>query len=201
MRIYLEANERKGEGYRLRAVIGPTDGAAGEERDRVLDDRPYTLYEAIAAAGKILDRVNTALGNEYRLYEVLIATTDAIERNAGRDIASARICRDIQDGTRRVVDIPAQPTSDLLPFDSVDLFAGVEGIELIYSLWMMGQDEDAENAMRRYCEYIAMHGFHGGASGGMAWLKSAEEDTALDWIEDTFDRYVKDPEAMASYVL
>ena len=71
----------------------------------VQNESPYTLYEAVRIAGKALDRINELTGSEHQLYEVLWLTRDGVEANACRDIASAKLARELRSGARKYIEV------------------------------------------------------------------------------------------------
>lgn len=71
----------------------------------ILDESPYTLYEAVRIAGKALDRINEQTSSEHQLYEVLWLTQDGVEANARRDIASAKLARELRSGSRKYIEV------------------------------------------------------------------------------------------------
>lgn len=111
MDIYLEANRKYGYGYQVRVDKEKTDSdlkCAGSDKKMVssaLDESPYTLYEAVRIAGKALDRINELTGSEHQLYEVLWLTQDGVEANACRDIASAKLARELRSGARKYIEV------------------------------------------------------------------------------------------------
>ncbi len=111
MEIYLEANKRYGAGYQIRVdkkEVGSDQKDTGSGKNvvrSVLDESPYTLYEAVRIAGKALDKINEQTGSEHQLYEVLWLTQDGVEANARRDIASAKLARELRSGSRKYIEV------------------------------------------------------------------------------------------------
>lgn len=111
MEIYLEANKRYGVGYQIRVdkkEVGSDQKDTGSGKNvvrSVLDESPYTLYEAVRIAGKALDKINEQTGSEHQLYEVLWLTQDGVEANACRDIASAKLARELRSGSRKYIEV------------------------------------------------------------------------------------------------
>lgn len=111
MNIYLEANGKYGYGYQVRIDKEKADSDRKRaESDKemvssVLDESPYTLYEAVRISGKALDRINELTGSEHQLYEVLWLTQDGVEANARRDIASAKLARELRSGARKYIEV------------------------------------------------------------------------------------------------
>lgn len=67
--------------------------------------------------------------------------------------------------------------------------------------WKAENIPESRDAMRRYCEYIALHGGQTGASAAFSRLESMSMPHARAWVKATFDRYVQDKEAVVQYVL
>lgn len=67
--------------------------------------------------------------------------------------------------------------------------------------WREHGSQKSHDGLRRYCEYISMHGHRGGATKALAELDSLDIDGAVAWMGRTYDRYVKDGFAMLGYVL
>lgn len=111
MKIFLEANTRYGVGYHVRIDREKGDSyqkdSASDNKmvSSVQNESPYTLYEAVRIAGKALDRINELTGSEHQLYEVLWLTQDGVEANACRDIASAKLARELRSGARKYIEV------------------------------------------------------------------------------------------------
>jgi len=58
-----------------------------------------------------------------------------------------------------------------------------------------------EKTIERYCQYISVHGYKGGANKAFLKLKSMNYDKAVIWLENTHKKYVTDDVAMVTYVL
>ncbi len=67
--------------------------------------------------------------------------------------------------------------------------------------WKEDGLEASESAMRRYCEYISLHGYQGGASAAMTTLETMSMDDIKTWVKQTFARYVPDKEALVHFML
>lgn len=67
--------------------------------------------------------------------------------------------------------------------------------------WREHGSQKSHDGLRRYCEYISMHGHRGGATKALAKLDSLDIDRAVSWMGRAYDRYVKDGFAMLGYVL
>lgn len=67
--------------------------------------------------------------------------------------------------------------------------------------WRTERKEPCQNALRRYCEYLAMHGYGAGSTTIWEHLAGMGDREATRWIENTFKRFVADPVAAVEYVL
>lgn len=125
LRIELEPNAKHGEGYQARVISDgehtdfaemASDGST-QLREKVLDTMPYTLYEIIRAVDKLVARYDERTGTTHRLQDVLWITEDAVRANGQRDIASARLLKELREGTDRYIpltveDLERSRTSD-----------------------------------------------------------------------------------------
>lgn len=67
--------------------------------------------------------------------------------------------------------------------------------------WREHGSQKSHDGLRRYCEYISMHGHRGGATKALAELDGLSLSDAAAWMGRTYSRYVKDRHAMLGYVL
>lgn len=121
MEIYLEPNERWGKGYQARFLNVP-DGSSkvfddsGKDATEsskeittvVMDDEPYSLYDAVRRVAVIVDELSVALGIAFDLQQILWLTEDGVRRNAGRDIASYLMLQELEAGSPRFTDLPCK---------------------------------------------------------------------------------------------
>lgn len=76
------------------------------------------------------------------------------------------------------------------------------GVVLFHlSAWKVDGNEKAHNGLRRYCEYITMHGYQGGASAALAELDGMDRPQGIAWVKSTFARYVQDQAALIQYMM
>lgn len=61
--------------------------------------------------------------------------------------------------------------------------------------------EPCREALRRYCQYLAMHGYRAGSKAIWEHLAGMDNQEAAHWIETTFSRFVADPVVAVEYVL
>lgn len=195
MEIYMELNQRYGRGFQLRVVHGPMN--------KVYDKEPWTMHEAGASAGTLLDLLNKELGTSYKPHQVLRVTQEAMEVNSrAGDFTAARMLQDVKakkfelslpdefDCMRKIVDGEEQL-----------VFSGRGTVLIIYFAWTDDENQKAREAMKRYCEYIAAHGFKGGAAKALAELDCLDKDRAAEWIKKTYARYVRDAAALIQFML
>ena len=67
--------------------------------------------------------------------------------------------------------------------------------------WRTDHKEPCREALRRYCQYLAMHGYGAGSKTIWKHLAGMDNQEAAQWIETTFSRFVADPVAAVEYVL
>lgn len=186
MEIRLETNQRYGRGFQLRMIHGPFD--------RTFDDQPWTLYEAGAAAEGLLDAVNQEMGTAYKLTQVCAIPEDALTTNANTDFAAARMLQDIR-SKRYDLSVPAGEDYKTMEIDGEEeILLTARGVVLtFYAAWKDDGNQKAHDGLRRYCEYLASHGYRGGASKALSELESlATEEEVVEWIRRTYARYVPD---------
>lgn len=69
------------------------------------------------------------------------------------------------------------------------------------SSWKLDGNENAYGCLQRYCEYITMHGYPGGAQKALAELDSLDMPQDIAWVKRTFARYVQDRNSLIQYVM
>lgn len=74
-------------------------------------------------------------------------------------------------------------------------------ILMAWAAWKNDGMPKAKDVMRRYCEYISTHGYHGGAAKAMAALEAMSFNHGAKWIKQTFARCVRDSVALMRCVL
>ena len=67
--------------------------------------------------------------------------------------------------------------------------------------WRVERKEPCREALRRYCEYLAMRNYGKGSKAIYSALACMPDRQAEQWIETTFKRYIADPVAAVEYVL
>jgi len=194
MEIRLELNQRHGREFQLRPVHGPVN--------KVYDQESMNLYQVGTCANKLLKELNQELGTGYKPQQVFRVPGEALEANAGTDFAAARMLQDIKSGTFDL-SVPAEPdVKEMLLDGKKELMLSGRGVVLFYySAWRDDKNEKALSGLRHYCEYIAAHGYRGGATKALAELKGLGKDDAVAWIKRTYARHVHDDEALMQYVI
>lgn len=67
--------------------------------------------------------------------------------------------------------------------------------------WKVDGNEKARNGIRRYCEYVTMHGYRGGAEKAFAELADMDKVCGIAWIKRTFAKYIQDQKALIQYMM
>ncbi len=67
--------------------------------------------------------------------------------------------------------------------------------------WRIDHKEPCREALRRYCQYLAIHGYGAGSKAIWKRLTGMGNPEAARWIEATFQQYAADPVAAVEYVL
>lgn len=154
--------------------IRATEGPAFE----VYDDEPLTMLEAMQTLDEVMGREPS---------KVTVHPVDAQGVPSGQEVVVFQPGRDVQEA---VVDGEKQPV------------VSVKGVILLaWATWKKDGSEQSRDVMRRYCEYISLHGYRGGASKAMAELEAMSFNHGAKWIKRTFARYIRDGVALMRYVL
>jgi len=83
-----------------------------------------------------------------------------------------------------------------------EVMLSARGVVLMcLSSWRLDKNENARGCLQRYCEYLAMHGYRGGAQKVLSELDRLGKNDAIAWIKRTFARYVQDHNALVRYVM
>lgn len=135
----------------------------------VYDDEPLTMLEAM----EVLDEV---MGREPSQVTVQCIGTQGIP--SGPEVT---VFQSVPDVRKTVVNGEKQPVLSA---------RGV--ILLAWAAWKKGGSEQSKEVVRRYCEYISAHGYHGGAAKAMAALGAMSFNHGAKWINRTFARCVRD---------
>lgn len=194
MQITLEKNQRFGKGFQIRIQHGPMD--------KVYDGEELDLYTAGAYAGTLLEEINRETGSEYKTDQVVQVTEEGLTANARTDFAAARFLQDIQSGSFEL-STPAACDYMTKTIDGKEemCFTARGTVLFTYFAWADDHNMKARAALERYCQYIAAHGYQGGASKALADLDALDKDGAVAWIRRTHARHVKDDAALIQYML
>ncbi|MDE6935665.1 MAG: hypothetical protein K2P26_08650 [Oscillospiraceae bacterium] len=195
MEIYMEFNQRYGRGFQLRVVHGTMN--------KVYDNDPWTMYEAGAAAGTLLEMLNKELGTSYQPHQVLRVTQEAMEVNSkAGDFAATRMLHDINSGKYELSTPGGCDFKEATVDGEEQILLTGRGVVLFsYFSWLDDKMPKAREALQHYCEYIAAHGFKGGATKALAELDSLDKDHAVEWIRKTYARHVHDDAALIQFVM
>lgn len=154
--------------------IRAMDGPVSE----VYDDEPLTMLEAL----QTLDEV---MGREPSKLTVRPVGPQGVPSGPGVVVFQSR-----PDVREAVADGEKQPV------------VSARGVVLLaWATWKKDGAEQSKDVMRRYCEYISVHGYRGGASKAMAELEAMSFNHGAKWIKRTFAKHVRDGVALMRYVL
>lgn len=195
MEIRFELNQRHGRGFQLRLTHGPLD--------KLYDEEPLNLYQAGASAATLLEAVNKEMGTDYKPEQVWRVANDALEPNAKLgDFGAARMLQDIKSGQYEL-SIPAQVDVTMMDVDGQEeAMLSARGVALFcYLTWMDEHNEKARATVRRFCEYIAAHGYKGGAAKALAELDALGKDDGAMWLKRAYARYVQDGNSCITYMM
>ena len=83
-----------------------------------------------------------------------------------------------------------------------EVMLSARGVVLFHlSAWKVDGNEKAHNGLRRYCEYITMHGYPGGANAAISALGGMDKPQGIAWVKRTFARYVQDQMELIRYMI
>lgn len=83
-----------------------------------------------------------------------------------------------------------------------EVMLSARGVVLFHlSAWKVDGNEKAHDGLRRYCEYITMHGYRRGASEALAALDGMDKPQGIAWVKRTFGRYVQDERTLIQYMM
>lgn len=194
MQVTLEKNLRHGRGFQIHYTDGPLD--------KTFDDDPLDFYSAVSLAGELVRAANTERGTNYNPGKVIRADKGALASNAKSDFGAARILQDIQSGAFDL-STPGGVDVGKAVIDGREevVLSGRGVVRLLLSAWKTDKNERAREGLRRYCEYICLHGCRGGAAKALAKLDGLSREDAITWIKKTYARFVRDDADLVRYVL
>lgn len=67
--------------------------------------------------------------------------------------------------------------------------------------WRVDHAPKCREALERYCQYLALHGYGRGSQAIWRELAAMPDRQAAAWAQSTFERFVSDPAAAVEYVL
>lgn len=192
---YLELNKNFGHGYQARLVM---DGII----DSTIDDEPYSLDECYSGATFAIEQINKETGYNYDPQKVIRVTDEALQANKRQDFISARIARDIDRG-RGELAVPLQQDcmTKIIDGQEETVFTGRGVILMAFFSWLEERLPKAREALRRYCEYLALHGYGGCTAAILAEIDSMSKDRGADWIRASYGRFVEDDAAIIRIVM
>lgn len=198
MKIYIETNQKFGTGYQIHPVV-KVDGKV--IFDDVVDFEPFDLYKAKKMAGKIAGYLDLKFGLDYKPEDIFIVTDEAMKDNSNRDI--------ILYFTKKKKEILDYAKDVELPDVREDLFDIDDGIPLsypescvcLYLAWKQFGLQDKAAAMKRFCEYICLHGYNCGSKRAFKELSKLQVELGKDWIVTRYAVHVKDGRDMLQYIL
>ena len=192
MKIRVELNKKYGTGFQLHCIASTEDGDPGN-LDQVIDFQPYSLWKAQRLSYKALEICNRKLGTSYELQDVLETTMESLRVNARTDLKSARIYR-------KCVNIMREEVDTFLD----DEEKAIEYLTDGFFLWSEECDQQSEDELKRFCEYISINGIPGGASKLFMNLTRLSIEDASEWIyKNAMDvlRKTNDVASMMDYVI
>lgn len=192
---YLEPNEKCGRGWQARQVI---DGVSGVP----LDYEPFTLGEVTGLIADALDTINKETGYNYKVHEVVRITQEGLDANKATDFTAARVLKDMADGTH----VLTRPHEVDMEWQEVDgkrepCFTGRGVVLMAYFSWVDDNLPKAAEAVRRYCQYLALHGYGKGASAIWEDVGAMSKDDGAEWIRNTYAQYVKDARTLVDMMM
>lgn len=186
MEAIIELNKKYGIGYQARLRMGLLDST--------INDKPFSLYEVVNGLKVAIEEINKAQNTDYKLYEIMKITDEALRVNKSNDLASAKILKDIEAGTGELAIAVSQTDFHKQVIDGEEEFLmTARGVLLFsYFLWIDEKNEKAGNTIKKYCEHLAMKGYSAGKSQIWRELKQKNKDQAVEWLENTYDLYIDD---------
>ncbi|WFD09967.1 hypothetical protein [Tepidibacter hydrothermalis] len=81
------------------------------------------------------------------------------------------------------------------------VFTGRGAMLLVYFSWIDDKMPKAYESLKRYCQYLASHGYGNGATKILSELERKSKDEGADWIKSSYDEFVKNDNGLINYVL
>ncbi len=192
LQLVLELNRKFGYGYQVRIIHPPVNS--------VKDDEPYNLYEAGAGAGAALEAFNESMRTDYEIHNVLSITDEAIQANKTRDLATAKLAKELQAGDYTNI-VPRQTQNPMARKKVIDgeeeVVFTMRGTALVtYLSWFDDKVPRATQFLREYCKILASRKYGGSANKIFADLERMSKDDGATWIDKTFVQYMYDDDVM-----
>lgn len=74
-----------------------------------------------------------------------------------------------------------------------------QGIALtVYLLWVMQKNPKAQRSLKAYCNYLKTKGY---GENAFTDITAMSQNEGCDWINETFERYVDDPDYVAQMIV
>lgn len=191
MTIRIELNKKYGTGFQLHCIASLDKDPC--DFDDVIDFQPFSLWRAQRLSHKVLEILNKRFGTSYTLQEVLDTTMEGLRVNSRNDLNSARIYRKCFDIMRNDAGTFEDEAED-----------AIEYITDGFYLWNEECDQESEDELKRFCEYLSIHGVPGGANKLFKELSRLSIEDAAEWIyKNATDVLGKtnDVESMMDYVI
>lgn len=105
---------------------------------------------------------------------------------------------------KKILQFPKQrpDVQEMMLDGKPETMLSVRGVVLMSLFsWKLDGNERAHDCLRRYCEYIAAHGYRGGASKALEELDGLGKGADAAWVRHTFAQYVEDQNALMQYVM
>jgi len=107
------------------------------------------------------------------------------------------------DGLKALLDAAGKSETSKMVIDgkTEDMISSYGVIYAAYHGWKWHKIPKCERVIKRFCQYISLHGCTGGATGLFNTLKGMTDDDAIQWFKESIDKYVTDKVAMIEYSL
>ena len=201
MRITLELNGRFKTGYQIHTTSSIEDGDP-VDFDDTYDVKPYPLWKARMMAVKSLELYNERFGTDYQLQDVLATTMEGVRVNSRVDLDSARTFKAVREALENE-SIHEEDTyaGDLYEEAKAE---AIEYLTMTFAEWNETLGKDAEYELKRFCEYISMHGTSGKAQKLFYDLTGMPVEEGCNWIEEKVNEVLEKThsvDTMMSFVI
>ncbi len=193
MELTLELNKKFGYGYQGRLRHGPMES--------VLDDQPYTLYEAGSGLAGALEEINKARGTNYQIHEVLRITDEALQVNKNHDLASAKLLKELRAGDysniapRRQESVP-RTTKKLVDGEEEHMLNMPALVCVTIAAWVKDKLPKPKEFLNEFCKLLAARKYGGSAAAIFAEVEKLHEGNTARWVEGVFNQCVNDDDVI-----